>query len=95
VDIHLLLEMSISREEFARLLPAAVGRAVSMDEDGSFRGSEAGRSWSIRLLALPQRDLGSVRLPRHQVEIRFGGFSQPEADAFMLRFHRGFLRGGG
>ena len=89
------LEMSISQEEFARLLPAAVGRDGFTAAEGCYDGREDQRSWTIRLVPLPVRPLGSVQLPRHRVEIFLEGYSEREAEAFMVRFHRGFLRGGG
>jgi len=87
------LEMTLSREEFLRLLPGAVG-AFTEDGDG-FRGADGLRSWRIRLIPLPDFRAGRVVLPRHRIEIRLEGYSEAEAAAFMARFHRGFQRGGG
>lgn len=93
MDHRLDLEMTLSREEFLRLLPGAVGPAT--EEDGAFRGTDGPRKWRIRLVPLPDLRMGPVVLPRHQVEIRLEGYSKGEAEAFMARFHRGFQRGGG
>jgi hypothetical protein len=87
--------MSISREDFLRLLPVAVGQAFVAEVAGQFSGSEGPRSWTLRLQPLAQRRLGSVALPRHQVELRLEGYSEAEAAAFLARFQRGFQRGGG
>jgi hypothetical protein len=95
MDTCLSLEMSLSREEFLRLLPGAVGPVVAVDVGGAFRGSDGPRRWTIRLQPLSGLRLGSVSLPRHRVEIRLDGYSEDEAGAFMARFHRGFQRGGG
>jgi hypothetical protein len=93
MDFHRSLEMSLSREEFFRLLPAAVG---GFEVDGErVRGTHGGRAWAIRLVSLPDRRLGHVDLPRHRVEIVIEGCAESEGEAFMARFHRGFLRGGG
>lgn len=92
--IELSLDMSLSREEFLRLLPAAVG-PVTVEEDGVFVGGDAPQRWTLRLVPLADRHLGSVILPCHRVEIRFDGYSEMAAEAFMARFHRGFQRGGG
>lgn len=89
------LEMSLSLEEFLRLLPGAVGQAPADEGEGRFSGGEGGRRWSLRLLRLPDRRLGSVILPRHRIELRFKSHSAEEIEAFMARFHRGFMRGGG
>lgn len=88
------LDMSLSREEFFRLLPAAVG-PHGMREDGAAWGSDGIRTWSIRPRPLEDRRLGRVVLPRHQVEITLEGYDQEEAMAFLARFHRAFQRGGG
>jgi hypothetical protein len=85
--------MSLLREEFLRLLPGAVA-APELDGD-AVRWSEDGRDGFIRLVRLPGRRLGSVDLPRHRVEIVLEGWSEAEGEAFMVRFHRAFLRGGG
>jgi hypothetical protein len=39
--------------------------------------------------------VGSVVVPRFRVEIVLEGYSETDADAFMNRFQRAFLRGGG
>lgn len=93
--MHLVLEMSLSREDFLRLLPGAVGSAKFHEEDGVFSASEGGRRWCIRLTPLAPRRLGSVVLPCQAVEITLEGYSEADAAGFLVRFHRGFQRGGG
>lgn len=87
------LEMSLSREEFFRLLPSAVG-PFDMDGD-AIRGSAGACRWSIGLVRLDDHRAGSVVVPRHRVVIVIDGCSEADAAAFMERFRRGFLRGGG
>ncbi len=85
--------MSLSREEFFRLLPAAVG---PFEADGeTIRWSDDDRRWTIRLVPLADRPLGSVVVPRYRVEIALESRSEADGDVFMERFQRGFLRGGG
>ena len=87
------VEMSISREEFFRLLPAAVG---TFEADGErVRWVEQGRGWNIRVVPLPDLRLGSAAIPRHRAEIVLEACSEAEGAAFLERFHRAFLRGGG
>jgi len=93
MNFHRCLEMSLSREEFFRLLPAAVGPFV-VDGD-TVRRSGGDCNWTIRLVPLADRHMGAVVVPRHRVEIILEGCSEGEAEAFLERFHRGFLRGGG
>jgi len=87
------LEMSLTREEFFRFLPAAVGSFV-VDGD-TIRPPGGTGGWLIRLTPLADHRAGSVVVPRHLVEIVLEGWGEAEADAFMARFHRAFLRGGG
>jgi len=88
------LEMSISREEFLRLLPRAVGPYALSDGD-RIEGGDSARRWTIHLQRLEDRSLGSVILSRHQVELQFEGFSEAEVTFFLAQFQRGFQRGGG
>jgi len=93
--VPLSLEMSLSREEFLRLLPGAVNVVAIQEADGVFSQCDGQRRWALRLLPLADRRLGSVVLPCHRVDISLEGYSEDEAEAFMARFHRGFQRGGG
>lgn len=93
MDQH--LEMTLSRVEFLRLLPGAVGPLTETGEADLFEGQDGPRRWRIRLVPLPDLRVGGVVLPRHRVELRLEGYAEGEAAAFMARFHRGFQRGGG
>ncbi len=93
MNFHRAFEMTVSREEFFRLLPGVV-RSFEVD-DGTVRWFDAGRPWSIRLTVLDDRRMGAVAVPRHRVQIALESCSEAEGEAFMARFHRAFLRGGG
>ena len=93
MSVRHTLEMSLTREEFFRLLPAAVG-PFDVDEN-AVRGRGTASGWLIRLTPLADHHLGSVVVPRHRVEIELEACSAVEGAAFMARFHRAFLRGGG
>jgi hypothetical protein len=85
-------EMSVSREEFFRMLPAVVTPcAVEGDE---VRWTDRDGAGAIRLVRLPDRRLGSVVVPRCRVEIALD-VSEAQGERFMERFHRAFLRAGG
>jgi sulfur-carrier protein len=87
------LEMSVSREEFFRLLPAALD---SFEVEGEVvRWSEGDHRGTIRLVPLAGRQLGSAFVPRHHVEVAIEECPEAEGEAFMARFRRAFLRGGG
>lgn len=85
--------MSLLEEEFFRLLPAAI--PVYERDGGTVRWTEGGCDGTIRLVPLEDRRLGSVVVPRHRVEIALEACTEAEGEAFMKRFHRAFLRGGG
>ena len=89
------LEMALSPEEFRRLLLGAVGSPFVEGPDGVYLGGEAPRRWTLRLVELPDFRSGRLSLSRHRVELRLEGYAPAEAEAFLARFHRGFLRGGG
>lgn len=88
-------EMTVTRAEFLRLLPAAVGGEVFVEEPDAFLHREPHRSWHIVFTGLPELRIGLVRLARHRVEFEFDAYSEDEIDAFMARFELYFRRGGG
>jgi hypothetical protein len=85
-------EMTLSRADFLRILPGAVGSSAVLEEDGCFRPSGLDPAWTIRLTALPPLRLGLLSLERHRVELDFQGSG---AEAFLDRFWLHFRRGGG
>lgn len=87
-------EMSITRADFLRLLPAAVGHAPFRIEGDEIHGDGA-VSWRIKLRQLPQRRIALVALPVLDVELVIGASSATEAQAFVDRFLLGFQRAGG
>ena len=88
-------EMTITRADFRRLLPAAVDNAAFVEEDKAYSYNEGGRGWRIGFEPLPQLRLGLIRLERHRVDFTFTGYSAAEIEEFMARFERYFRRGGG
>ena len=87
--------MSISRNEFLRLLPKAVGGSPFQETGNAFVHVEVGRSWQIALNPLPELNLGTLRLERHRVVWGFSGYSATEIAALVNRFELHFRRGGG
>lgn len=87
--------MGITHGEFLRSLPPALKGAAFTTE-----GQNITIPWPpgvIHITLGPQgsRRLGSLSLPATEVEIRFHGLSQEQADAFLQGFQRAFQRGGG
>ena len=95
MKLPLRFDMTTTRADFRRLLPAAVDHVAYVEEDGAFVHRDGARSWRIGLAPLPQLQIGLIRLERQRVEFEFAGFSAAEIDDFMARFERYFRRGGG
>ena len=88
-------EMTITRADFRRLLPAAVDHVPYAEVDEAFVHRDGERGWRIGLASLPQLEIGLIRLERHRVDFDFDGYSPREVDEFMARFELYFRRGGG
>jgi len=88
-------EMSISREEFLRTLPAAVAGAHFRVEGELISYGDASRGWHIRLVPMKALKIGLLDLPRHDVHISLIGYLEPEGKAFLERLEVYFRRGGG
>lgn len=87
--------MSLTRADFLRLLPVAVGHAAYRVE-GDDISAEAGRpAWRIRIEERPGRAFGPVALPVLAVTLFPGCTDADEAQAFVARFLLGFQRAGG
>jgi hypothetical protein len=90
-------DMGLTAAEFARALPTAVqGMATRSDEPNlAFRVDDGDRVVMIDCLPMPDRRLGSLSLPRLDVEIELRGFDDAETARFFNRFDLAFLRMGG
>lgn len=86
--------MGITRAEFLRLLPAAVGDAPFRIEGDEIHG-EGAPSWRIRLREMPERRIARVALPVLEVELVVDTPCGAQAQAFVDRFLLGFQRAGG
>ena len=95
MKLPLRFDMTTTRSEFRRLLPAAVDHVPFIEKDGAFVHQDGDRGWRIHLEPLPHLHLGMLRLERHRVHFDFGGHTDKEIDDFMTRFEVYFRRGGG
>jgi len=86
--------MGITRADFLRLLPAAVGHAPLRLEGDEIHGDGA-PSWRIKLREMPQRRIARVALPVLEVELVVDAPCGAQAQAFVERFLLGFQRAGG
>ena len=95
MSIRLSREMQLTRGEFLRELPAAVGNKEYRLEDGIAIVDEQDRRVEIRLVDEGVRDLGSLHLPMEKIEFEFHGYNQDEVNSFMRHFDVCTQRGGG
>lgn len=95
MKLPLSIEMTVTRADFLRLLPAAVSGVVFVEERAAFLHRDRHRSWRIAFEPLPELRIGLIRLERHRVGFAFKGYLETEIDAFMTRFELHYRRGGG
>jgi hypothetical protein len=88
-------EMTITRVDFLRLLPVAVGNARWRIEGDEIIGEDGTAPWRIRLEEMPGRSFGPMELPVLGVTLDLDGTSESESAAFVGRFLLGFQRAGG
>lgn len=85
--------MAISREEFIRMLPVALGPNDRMEIiANSIQLLVDDAIVDIHLEPKPEVAIASLRLPSLQVLINL---QAPVSETFMARFDRAFQRGGG
>ena len=92
-------EMGLTSTEFKRTLPKAVKGKVHIVQNQTDRTKvqvvDGARRASIQYKKIPNHTVGSLSLPRLQVDIGLSGFTQKQAQAFVQTFDRAFLRMGG
>lgn len=87
--------MSISRSEFFRTLPDALGIDFPAVAGGRVTVDTPGRRLEIRFREEMPLRIASLTLPSAVVELRFEGYGEPEIAAALERFDLYFRRGGG
>lgn len=88
-------ELSITRSEYLRILPAALGGMPFLERDDGIEAGDGPRQVWIKFLRSGIRSLGSLNLPTLAVTMELGGFTDVERTAFLRRFDQAFQRGGG
>ena len=88
-------DMTITRDDFLRLLPAAVNHVPFTVSGEDIFYVEDARSWRMNLLPLPELRIALVRLERHRLTLEFENYEADEIAAFSKRFELYFRRGGG
>jgi len=96
-DATLFREMGYSTDEFRRVLPAAMRDWSVSGGPGLWQISTVDGDGiaTVRIRPMPERAMGSLRLPVLAVTIDLADASPDQAREFVHRFERGFHRGGG
>lgn len=87
--------MSLSEQEFFRLLPRALAPYVYTIDSRMICVETADGKARILISPQPPRLIASLTLPVLNVEIDIGNLSKEAATAFLKRFDQTFQRGGG
>jgi hypothetical protein len=87
--------MSISRSEFFRTLPQALGIDGLAVAGDSVAVDERGRRLEVVFHEATPLRIASLTLPTAVVELRFEGYDEREIAATLDRFDLYFRRGGG
>ena len=87
--------MTISRDEFLRSLPAAIGHAAFRIDSGEIRPLDSRQNWRMVIAQLADLRIGMLALPRQHVEIFLADFDADETEHFLARFELYFRRAGG
>lgn len=96
IALDIQLEMGITRREFSRTLPNAVSPFRISDDGSRFvLTDDHGRQVVIALEELAPRVIAGLSIPVAHVQLSSADLNEEEAEAFMVRFHRYFHRGGG
>ena len=87
--------MTISHQDFRRLLPKALG-GIPVAEKGQ-RFTVETENGEVTILLGPEevRKLASLALPRTLVSIDLSSHSQEQAEKFIRRFDLAYQKGGG
>ncbi len=87
--------MALTRADFLRLLPVAVGNETYRVEGDDIVGAGGAIAWRIHIAERSGRPFGPVALPVLAVTLTLDGAASGEARAFVDRFLLGFQRAGG
>jgi hypothetical protein len=87
--------MSISRNEFFRTLPDALGTNAFVAAGDGVKLESDGRRLEVLFREEAPLRIASLTLPSAVVELRFAGYGEPEIAAALQRFDLYFRRGGG
>jgi len=88
-------EMALTRAEFVRLLPFAVGQPQLRVEGECIEGRTQDVEWTIRIVERPERRIAGLTLPTLDVTLDCAAADRHGVQRFVERFLRGYQRAGG
>ena len=88
-------KVQLTREEFLRELPDAVGRMSYHTDGDDIIIEDNSKTVRITLTDLGIKDLGALHLPMQQVDFNFENMAAFEIEGFMTRWDGHKLRMGG
>ena len=92
---HLIREMSITHNEFFRLLPRAVNDAAVARQGNRINITTGTGLVKITLAPETVRKLAMLEFPVTEVTIEFNGLNASERAVFLARFDLAYQKGGG
>lgn len=87
--------MGITRSEFLRLLPAAIGREDLRLANDELTGRWEGLDWRLKIAEKPPRRIARLSVPVLEVTIEFPDGARARTGPFLERFLRAYQRAGG
>ena len=93
--VRAVLEMGITRSEFVRLLPAAIGRDGVRLVDDALSGTWDGLDWRLTIAEKPPRRIARLSVPVLEVILDFPGAVDAQTRPFVEQFLRAYQRAGG
>lgn len=87
--------MGITRSEFVRLLPAAIGRDEVRLVNDALSGNWEGLEWRLTIAQRPSRRIAQLSVPVLEVVLDFPGAARARTRPFVERFLRAYQRAGG
>ena len=94
-EVRVVKDMALSHADFFRILPVLLEHERYDIHGDNIRVARGTGEIEIRLSPESHRQMGMLRLPRTQVELRFRECSAQAVERFLAHFDLRYRRGGG
>lgn len=88
-------DMAYSAAAFRDYLKGATGADHYEDAGHTLKSTCGATSWTISLGPERYEGIAELKMTRIHMKLRLDGYTRPQAEAFLERFLRHYLRGGG